>query len=95
MLIPVRFVGNGMELEHVHVGLDGQSQPADVLAAALLVNLQELSDFRRHGIWRLGSTADRTNPVAEFSLLHSAGFAEIDQFDPLAPNVADFRSRRS
>ena len=65
---PVGLVVDGVELEHVHVGLHGQGQPGHLLAAPLLVDLEELGDLRRHGVGRLGGTADRADPVAEFAL---------------------------
>ena len=89
------FVLDGMELQQIHVGLDRQGQAGDIPAAPLLVNLHKLGNFGRHGVWGLGGSADRANPMAEFPLLHPAGFAEVDQFDALASDVADLRSRRS
>ena len=78
-----------MEPEHVHFGLDRQRQTGDILAAPLLVDLQELGDLGGHGVGRLGRTADRADPVAEFTLFDPARFAEVDQLDPLATEVAD------
>ena len=63
-------------------------QAGHILAAPLLVDLQELGDLRGHGIRRLGGTADRTNPVPEFPCLDPPRFTQIDQFDPLATQVA-------
>ena len=95
MLMPSASLRDGMELEQIHVGLDRQRQAGNVPAAPFLVDLQELGDLGRHGVGSLGGSAHRTNPVAQFSLLHPAGFTEVDQFDALATDVADLDSRRS
>ena len=89
MLMPSASLRDGMELEQVHVGLDRQGQAGNIPAAPFLVDLQELGDLGRHGIRRLGGSADRANPVAQFPLLDPPGFTEVDQFDALATDVAD------
>ena len=88
MLMPSASLADGVELEHVHVGLGGEGQPGHLLAAPLLVDLQELVDLGGHGVGGLGGTADRTDPVPEFLVLDPSGLAQVHQFDPLAPQVA-------
>ena len=84
----IRLAGNGMELEHVHVSVNRQRQACHLLAAPLLVNLEELVDLRGNGIRRLGGTAYRTDPMPQFLVLDPPRFTEIDQLDALTTQVA-------
>src|SRR5208337_3656768 len=78
-----------MKTEHVHFGLDRKRQTCDILAAPLLVDLEELGDLGGHCIRRLRRTADGADTVPELTLFDPSRFPKVDQLNPLAAQEAD------